>query len=451
MYRLVNWVFDRINEISPVIIQTPQPRSFGNGAEEIFYGLIRARREKKKVLFLYPRLRLFGRGFTITNEELYRLRSEYSLSNQGFVGLIGGYFLSVYLLFLYLLHLLRSSRRIRRFLRIAFPSTPIEATLDSGYLAPQIGKQSLWKPTGGNSFSWKVWGDQNWQQQYYDYAPPRLSLRKRQDAERTRVRMGIPLDDWFVCLHVSENDPPMARNASILNYLEAIEAITAAGGWVVRLSGPSTTALPRMERVIDYRHSSSRSELMDLYWIEQCRFFIGLVSGPNVVATLFKKPMVLVNLNEWLLSFPLKKGDLGLMRHVFSRSRNRFLSVSEILGEPFTVQTYDHPGDDYVVIENTAEEIRQVVEEFLAQPDLFEYSSLQVEFNSARQGQIREWIDQGEPRSWSGVPDRDIPFQQYRFAALMDVEGTLGRKYLEQNWSRDGLEESSQLVGSSSS
>jgi putative glycosyltransferase (TIGR04372 family) len=442
MYRLVNWVFDRINEISPVIIQTPQPRSFGNGAEEMFYGLIRARREKKKVVFLYPRPRLLGRGFSIANKELYGLQSEYFHSNQGLVGLIGGYFLSAYLLFLYLLYFVRHSRRIRRILQVALPSIPIEATPDSGYLAPELGKRSLWKPVGRDSFSWKVWDDQNWQQYYQDFSPPHLSPHKRRDAERTRVRMGIPLGDWFVCLHVSESDPPMARNASILNYLEAMESITAAGGWVVRLGGPGMTALPTMERVIDYSHSSYRSELMDLYWIEQCRFFVGLTSGPNVVANLLKKPMVLVNLSEWSLGFVLKKGDLGILRHTFSRSRNRFLSVSEILKEPFEVQTYKDPGDDYVVIENTSEEIRQVIEEFMAQQELFEYSSLQVEFNAARQRQIREWIGQGEPRTWRGVPSRDIPFQQYRLAALTNVEGTLGHKYLEQNWAKDGLDES---------
>ena len=61
MYRFINRAFDHLNRRSPILIHTPNNRSFGNGSEEVFYGLLRAQRENKKVLFLYPRLVLFGK------------------------------------------------------------------------------------------------------------------------------------------------------------------------------------------------------------------------------------------------------------------------------------------------------------------------------------------------------------------------------------------------------
>ena len=40
-------------KISPVVIQTPAVEAFGNCAEELYWGLLRARRDKKKVVFIF--------------------------------------------------------------------------------------------------------------------------------------------------------------------------------------------------------------------------------------------------------------------------------------------------------------------------------------------------------------------------------------------------------------
>ena len=261
--------------------------------------------------------------------------------------------------------------------------------------------------------------------------------------------MGIPLADWFVCLHVSENQPRIFKNASIANYIEAIKVITAAGGWVVRLGDPAMTPLPSMERVMDYVHTPYKSKLMDIYLISQCRFLIGLNSGPLNVATLFRKPVVLVNMVEWSVGFPLKKGDLAIIMHIYSRSHHRYLSIKEILEEPFTVQAMNAVSDGYEMVENTPEEIRDIVEEFLAMPEPYEYSNLQETFNETRRRHLRLGLEQGEPRCWSGLAARDIVVHQYRIASMIDAaEGTFGDRYLEQNWLADTLEESSSHISS---
>jgi putative glycosyltransferase (TIGR04372 family) len=454
MYELINWIFDHINKRSPILIQTPNYRSFGNGAEEIFYGLLKAKREKKKILFLYPRPVSFGKfGIRVVNRELFCLRSDDSLSNENVYGFLGGYLLSLYTFFLRLLHILRSSRRLRKAVCLVCPGIAVSTALDYGYIVSQIGKSTLWKPHGAKSFSWDVVEEQNWRQQYVDFTPPAMKEDKRRKAEQVRVQMGIPLTDWFVCLHVPEY-PFCAgrdRSASIHNYIEAINTITAAGGWVIRLGDPSMQPLPPMERVIDYARTRYKSALLDIYWLSECRFFIGLNSGPSAVAALFGRPMVLVNLTEWTLSFPIKKGDLAIIRHVFSHSHKRFLSIQEILEEPFTVQLLNRcPSEAYYMVENSSEEIREVVEEFMSRPEPYAYSDLQEAFNEGRNRQIRRSLDQGEPHGWDGVPERDILVHQYRIAALVEATaGTLGQKFLERNWFVDELE-ASELYGSTS-
>jgi hypothetical protein len=194
--------------------------------------------------------------------------------------------------------------------------------------------------------------------------------------------------------------------------------------------------------VIDYAHTPYKSELMDMYLVSQCRFYVGTNSGPFDVATLFSKPMILVNTIEWSLALPAKRGDLAIIKHTFSRSRNRFLSIKEILEEPFGCQVFRPPSDEYVKVENTPEEIRDVIEEFLAKSEDYGYSELQEAFNEGRRRQIHRWLDQGEP-FWPAPSKKDLVIEQYRIASRADsVAGTLGQKYLEQNWLVDNLENS---------
>ena len=67
MHKPLTKLFDNFNASSPVQIRTPNYRSFGNGSEEIFYGLLKAQKENKKVIFLYPKLG-FRKVFSICNQ-----------------------------------------------------------------------------------------------------------------------------------------------------------------------------------------------------------------------------------------------------------------------------------------------------------------------------------------------------------------------------------------------
>jgi putative glycosyltransferase (TIGR04372 family) len=256
--------------------------------------------------------------------------------------------------------------------------------------------------------------------------------------------MGIPLSEWFACLHVREggfygwDTSGSYRNASIQNYLKGIRVITDAGGWVVRLGDPSMTPLPTLQRVIDYAHTRFKSELMDLYLIKECRVFVGMNSGPFDIANLFRKPAVLVNLTEWALTFPMRKGDLAIIKHFFSRSRKRFLSLNEMLGEPFETQC-SFLTDEYTLFENSADEISDVIEEFLSKQGRYEFASLQEAFNRGRRRQVHRWLDQGGPL-WRESCVAAEAIARYRFAARADSSaGSLGQKYLEQNWLEDRM------------
>jgi len=444
MFRLIHKGFGYIGRRCPILIQTPRSTVFGNCAEEMLYGLLKAKRENKKILFLFPKFLWPKRQQflsitlpSVANQELLRVQSEYSISNANVFVWFIGWLLGVAFTVTWATHILWGN--LRRILQRIWPKIPGDGFFDPRYSILAIGRSALWQPDGVDNFSWDIVEKQNWKQQYHEYTPPRLRKDKQLSAEQLMVQMGIPSTDWFACLHVRESgyhlDTYNNRNASVQNYLEGIKSITAAGGWVVRLGDPSMTPLPHMERVIDYPHTRFKSELMDIYLTSQCRFYVAATSGATDVASLFWKPMIRVNFSGWAISYPLRKTDIGLIKHIYSLSRNRFLSLQEILEGPFGYEEFNYSSDGYILVENTAEEIREVIEEFLTRPVNYEYSELQKSFNEGRVRQMRRWFDEQDHSGGTA--------NLYRIASRVDsVTGALGQKYLEQNWLVDNLERS---------
>jgi len=160
------------------------------------------------------------------NRELFDLESEYTIPSKGFFGFILGCILSVYVLCLHCIYELRHSSFLRRVFKPIWPVMKV----DGGYSVPQIGRPELWKPYGINIFSWNIVEKQNWSKNHEEYTPPALKESKQRKAEKIRTQLGIPLSDWFICLHVRATESKPARNVSIHNYIEGIKAITDLGG-----------------------------------------------------------------------------------------------------------------------------------------------------------------------------------------------------------------------------
>ena len=439
--RLITRVFNVVNRHSPILIQTPSQLSFGDCAFEMRAGLLKAQREGKRTSFVVHRHELYGRlRVPIANRELFLLESEHLYPRSSVLGWLGGWLLTAELGLVRPWVLFWRSEKWRKVIRRVAPSVR-KLTGPSSFGAPtipMIGTSRLWQTDDATTFSWEVVKALNWSEQYARYRPPRLTGEKRESAARLRMEMGIPLSDWFVALHVREGgdleNGINYRNSSIGNYLDAIRVITRAGGWVVRLGDASMTPMPDMEHVIDYAHSRWKSELMDLYLISECRFFLGTTSGPTEVALLFDRPVLIVNAEECATWGPMRRGDLGILKHVYSPRLRRVLSVRELVEEPFESQSVSTPADSqgYELIENSPDEIRDVVEEFM-RPERLPLSDVQHAFNTARSRAIHRWLDRGELKGFEDREDRLTEY--YELAAVADgAAGSLGQKYLEQNW-----------------
>jgi putative glycosyltransferase (TIGR04372 family) len=444
LYRVCDWV----GKHTRTIILTPHMAAVGNCAEEVYFGLLKARREGKKLVILWPYELPWRLKFRLTNIEVVNIDSDYrAVPHNGFLNIVGRILLTAYFAFFRTLSLLR------RLL--------LGVHLNNVYRIPIIGASTLWQPDEfAHEFSWSVVNQYDWGKQLATPVHVSLERKKRLIAERHRVQIGLPEDAWFVCLHVRESgfhkDQYVERNANILNYLDAIEEITSRGGWVVRMGDATMTKLPAMNRVIDYPFTEVKSALMDVYLISQCSLYIGMISGIYDVARLFQRPMIMTNMTNWLVAYPQLRSDLGVMKHIFSKSKNRFLTVREWLAEPWDAVAHSHKlGDDYVFYENTPDELRAVVAEFFDRGDNWEPTSLQRQFNDLRAHRGRELLsetiysaDDVQLYYRRNVVAYDV-MNRYRIASRLDsAVGMLGSEFLRQNWeSSVGAAKPAELYG----
>ena len=423
IYRLCNWV----GRLTGTVILVPHLSLVGDRTEEFFYGLIKARRERKKLFILLPYELPWRLSYNLTNIEVANVESEYRAFPTNRVPyVIGGVLITAYFAFY---------RTLGFMLRRLFGFE-----LNHFYMFPRMGTFTLWQPEERMpSFSWDVVDKYEWQKQLE--APPQVWIgkRKRLIAERWRARMGLPEDAWFVCLHVREQgfrkDQGSWRSADINNYIGAIEEVTSRGGWVVRMGDTTMKKLPLMERVIDYPFTEAKNDLLDVYLVSECRAFIGTSSGLLEVPIMFQRPIILTNMPNWLWGFPLKRGDIGLLKHIYSKSKNRFLSVHEWVTEGSAGNFYRTIGDDYILYENDPKELRMVVKEFFDRGDNWQPTVLQSKFNELRVCEGRKQLSECEPIVSDVFYDN---FVRYHMASRVDsAVGTLGAEFLQKNWESD--------------
>jgi putative glycosyltransferase (TIGR04372 family) len=188
------------------------------------------------------------------------------------------------------------------------------------------------------------------------------------------AELGLPVDAWFVTLHargeaadasLGENRRT-GRNAPILDYQDAIARISDAGGWVVRIGGDNTTRLPPMEHVIDYAHSPDKSDWLDIFLISQCRFFLGVNSGPIWAAMTFGVPTLLTNWSPIGIQ-PHASTSVMLPRLIRADIDGQLLSFAKQLEPPTVHSEAPHRLEQagFAIVENTPEEIAVATEEMI--------------------------------------------------------------------------------------
>lgn len=219
---------------------------------------------------------------------------------------------------------------------------------------------------------------------------PLMHVSKREEKWLTeyKLKIGLPKDAWYVCLHVREAGfhkswnklYPTIRDANIDDYYMAIERITSAGGWVIRMGDPSMQPLLDLPNVIDYANSSTRSPYADFLLPATCKFFIGTNSGYATIPVIFGIPCALTN---WVpVGWPLwPSQDLMIFKLFRDKQTKRYLSLEELFetGIAFLQNSDDLPST-IEIIDNSPEEIGQLTSEML---DAYIFKNLSLKDSGA--------------------------------------------------------------------
>ncbi|WP_041960420.1 TIGR04372 family glycosyltransferase [Sulfurospirillum arsenophilum] len=337
-------------------------RNIGNLSEKLFYALQKAKRENKQLLFV--RKRLFFK-FLFKKIKYKQLNGIFALQSpliyhNTFLDILFGYIYGAR----YSFHIVWNA--VLFVLKLKRPFT---------YELMGIGCSNLINTTNETIFQKEIANNIDWAAVYNDRLEIDLDKKDVEICKEALANLGVTMNEWYVCLHIRTShyhkDPDsFFRNSSPENYLTAINYISLLGGKVIRLGDPVDMSINQY--CIDYPNSKYKSELMDLYLIKNCKFYMGTNSGILDTAFLFGTPVLGVNYSDFCLTKLFKDCDKVLYKHMIDKKTGKELTIENIFQKPM----YINPNinefyinkfhEDYEVHENTPEEILLATKEMLS-------------------------------------------------------------------------------------
>ncbi len=426
---IVNRIFNYINRINDnIVFITPHLYSVGDASEILMFGLIKAKHDNKKLFILSPYDSIFLFGKQICNNALFLLESKYIYKQNIVISTISKIFVTIIIL---------PSRLIDRIMNI------FDKQLAERRVVPLVGYDELWATSNEirNGFSWNIVDQKNWFERINYIYDLSIDKNKLSALPGKMADLGIDPSSWFVCLHVRESGfrkdegRREYRNSSIFNYLPAIIEIIKAGGIVVRMGDSTMTPLPEIKNLIDYPFTEHKSALMDLQLIRSCRFFIGTDSGIMDTAKMFRKDTLITNMVGWISAYPLRKKDRGIYKYVFHKPIHRYLTLQEILNDDWSMQAlFGRISDDYELVENTPEDIKDGVLEYLDchNNNNFSLSENQIKLNYKRVKVAVKIFEKFRLNEYVGT-DEEVSIR-YKIASRINnlMDGSICNSYINK-------------------
>jgi len=211
-----------------------------------------------------------------------------------------------------------------------------------------------------------------------DRFPPHLQFTDEEImfGESCLHKMGIEPGIPFVCLIVRDSaylsahlkrrdvDYHNYRDSNIKNFVFAAEELANRGYFVIRMGKHVYEAINSThKRIIDYATNGMRSDFMDIYLGAKCEFCISTGTGWDEIPKILRRPMVYVNLVPVGYLPTFRTEFLSITKKHILKESQRVLTLQEIFaqGVGLSLHTSDYELKGVQLIENTAEEIRDVV------------------------------------------------------------------------------------------
>lgn len=400
--------------------------TIGNLSESLMYGLFKAKRKQKKLIFI--RKYIFFEKFFIKKlkykqlKGLYFLRHTNILPEQNFFTVAVSTWYGIRLLSALAIGVLFRWTKINQYFELKLQG---------------FGHSDQFNIAQEKEFNFNTLLEIR--KDFQDFLHNDLNFNFSHNDEKKCAedlkKLGINNNDWYVALHIRtnyfHNDDAIAnyRNSSVENYTQSIDYIKSLGGKVIRLGDP--IKLLDNPAYIDYPVSPYKSEIMDLYLINNCKFYFGTNSGILDTAYLLGKPALAVNVSDFISVRPLREHDIIIWKYLYSKEKERILTLEEIFNQPFYINPMNYEllcefNKQYEFIENTSEDIADAVKEIIINLDQgINPSDKQKEFKKILTAKTLEWIEK-EAYFSNNVEE------SFRFAFKTFYEGYIGKNYLDK-------------------
>ena len=174
-------------------------------------------------------------------------------------------------------------------------------------------------------------------------APGHFDNLSEAEKEKGRAFLGERFDK-FVCLNVRDSAYNTYinkefgasaknwtnRNSDINSYRNLAEYLVDVGYTVFRMGSIVESSFDfDNPKIIDYATNGTRTEFMDFYLAHECHFAISTSSGWDEIPTIYRRPLLLVNHFDFLMT--LSKNCLVYPKMLFDFNSGRLLSLSETI------------------------------------------------------------------------------------------------------------------------
>ena len=199
--------------------------------------------------------------------------------------------------------------------------------------------------------------------EFYEFSniPPQLSFTSSEHniGKSILKSMNIKENDKFICFHArdksymeklfpnQDNQKHIYRNSKIKNCIPAVEFITKANIWALRMGAiVENPIISKNPKIIDYA-TNHRSDFGDIFLIKHCKFFLSSTyPGIAATASMLGTPIVSPNIIP-IGVIPLNKKDLfivpelnymGQFSSVLRGEGINAVSITQYTGLPFKVR-----------------------------------------------------------------------------------------------------------------
>ena len=208
---------------------------------------------------------------------------------------------------------------------------------------------------------------------------------KEQDKIELMLKNKIPdLDKKnIICLHTRNENfyneiNLTSRNASFENYIDTINFLTDQNYYLIRFVDNKSSF--KKKNYFELNTYDKDAQVLQIYLIYKCLFFISSASGPAFLTNLFKKPSLCTNFFPYSQLIGYNKFDLTIPKKIYSKIQKRYLKFNEIYNSnKYLIASSRilereflevHQNENQVILQSTQEMLKNLNNQKLVQTDL---------------------------------------------------------------------------------